>query len=160
MYAAFAIGQRWDAAVLLDTDMEGKVAKGKIGEMGLKELSEKEGYQFRVLMLGDAAGITKTDVGIEDLFPGDFYRECVNVTYGVAIRDEDLPADGSTLISTRVGSVLKNRTGQDLDKKRVLAEMLKQFDKWEKIEDLPKGTADSATKLFKAINGAFKPHAK
>ena len=160
MYAAFAIGQRWNAAVLLDSDGAGKLAKKKIDEMSLKELADKEGYQFRVLMLGDSAGLKKTDVAIEDLFPDDFYRECVNVTYGVAIRSEDLPLDGSTMISTRVETVLKNRTGQDLDKKRVLAEMLTQFDNWEKIEDLPQETVDAATKLFKAINGAFKAKAK
>lgn len=155
MYAAFAIGQRWDAAVLLDTDEAGNIAKKKIGAMNLKELAQKEGYEFRVLMLGDAAGLTKTDVAIEDLFPDEFYRDCVNATYGIAIKNEDLPVDGSTLISARVEKVLKERFGLDLDKKRVLGEMLKQFDKWSKIDDLPKGTAAATEKLFTAINGAF-----
>jgi predicted ATP-dependent endonuclease of OLD family len=156
MYAAFSIGQRWKAAVLLDTDKEGKIAKGKIDAMGLKELADSEGYDFRVLMLGDAAGIKKTDVGIEDLFPNSFYIDCVNATYGLAIKEEDLPVDGSTLITSRVEVVLKNRTGQGIDKKRVLKEMLNRFDKWAKIDDLDKGTAKAATKLFESINGAFK----
>jgi hypothetical protein len=156
MYAAFAIGQRWDAAVLLDSDEAGNTAKKKINDMGLKQLSEKDGYDFRVLMLGDAAGIKKTDVAIEDLFPDDFFRECVNRTYGLAIKDEDLPVDGSTMISARVEQVLKQRHGQGLDKKRVLAEMLKDFDRWSKATDLPKGTAVAAEKLFKAINKALK----
>ena len=160
MYAAFAIGQRWDAAVLLDSDDAGKTAKKKINGMSLKELSEKDGYEFRVLMLGDAAGIKKTDVAIEDLFPDDFFRECVNSTYGLAITDEDLPVDGSTMISTRVEHVLKQRHGQSLDKKRVLAKMLKRFDGWSKVSDLPKGTAVASEKLFKAINSAFKLDAK
>lgn len=156
MYAAFAIGQRWDAAVLLDTDEAGKIAKGKIEAMSLKELAKEEGYEFRVLMLGDATGIKKTDVAIEDLFPNDFYRECVNAAYGIAINDGDLPVDGTTLIAARVESVLKTRMGHGVDKKRVLTEMLKRFDKWSKIGDLEKSTVTATEKLFNKINGAFK----
>jgi energy-coupling factor transporter ATP-binding protein EcfA2 len=156
MYAAFAIGQRWDAGVLLDSDEAGLEAKKKISEMNLKELAEKEGYEFRVLMLGEASGVKKTDVAIEDLFPDDFFRECVNRAYGIAIESDDLPVDGSTLISKRVEKVLKERHGKDLDKKQVLSEMLKKFDSWTKIADLPKGTGATAEKLFKKINGAFK----
>ena len=156
MYAAFAIGQRWDAAVLLDSDEAGLVAKKKISDMALKEVAAGDGYEFRVLMLGDASGVKKTDVAIEDLFPNDFFRECVNRSYGIAIRDEDLSPDGSTLISKRVEKVLKERHGKDLDKKKVLSEMLKAFDSWTKLSDLPKGTALSAEKLFKTINAAFK----
>jgi predicted ATP-dependent endonuclease of OLD family len=155
MYAAFAIGQQWDAAVLLDSDEEGIKAKKKIGEMDIKELAESEGNQFRILMLRDASGIKKTDVAIEDLFPDDFFLECVNRAYGIAIRNEDLPDDGSTLISKRVEKVLKDRHGKDLDKKKVLIEILREFDSWTKISDLPKGTAATAEKLFKSINGAF-----
>lgn len=156
MYAAFAIGQRWDAGVLLDSDDAGLAAKKKISDMTLKELATEDGYEFRVLMLGQASGIKKTDVAIEDLFPNDFFRECVNRSYGIAIRDEDLPVDGSTLISKRVEKVLKERHGKELDKKLVLAEMLRDFDSWVKISDLPKGSAVSAEKLFKSINAAFK----
>jgi len=156
MYAAFAIGQRWDAGVLLDSDEAGVAAKRKISDMNLKELAASDGYEFRVLMLGQASGIKKTDVAIEDLFPDDFFRECVNRSYGIAIRDEDLPVDGSTLISKRVEKVLKERHGKELDKKLVLSEMLRDFDSWVKISDLPKGSAASAEKLFKSINAAFK----
>ena len=161
MYAAFAIGQRWNAAVLLDKDKEGEIAKGKIEAMCLKELAKEEkDYEFRILMLGDAAGIKKTDVAIEDLFPDQFYLGCVNAAYRHSIKEEDLPKDGSTLIANRVESVLQERMGHGLDKKRVLKEMLMQFDKWAKIEDLPEGTAIAAERLFKKINGAFKLDAK
>ena len=155
MYAAFAIGQRWDAAVLLDTDEAGSIAKGKISEMQLKAISEDEGYEFRVLMMGNASGVKKTDVAIEDIFPDSFFRECVNRAYGVMIQDSDLPVDGTTLISKRVESVLKNRYGQALNKKLVLIEMLKEFDSWKDIEDLPEGVAAIAEKLFKTINASF-----
>jgi energy-coupling factor transporter ATP-binding protein EcfA2 len=155
MYAAFAIGQRWDAAVLLDSDEEGHESRKKITAMNIKEFAESNG-KFRVLMLGDAAGIKKTDVAIEDLFPDDCFREWVNRAYGVAIRNEDLAVDGSTLISKRVEKVLKERHGKDLDKRKVLTEMLREFDGWTKLSDLPRGTAIAAEKLFKAINSAFK----
>lgn len=156
MYAAFAIGQRWEAGVLLDSDEAGLAAKKKISEMDLKELAANEGYEFRVLMLKDASGVKKTDVAIEDLFPEDFFRECVNRAYGIAISREDLPVDGSTLISKRVETILKSRHGRTLDKKLVLSEMLKEFDRWSKITDLPKGTELYSEKLFKSINDAFK----
>lgn len=156
MYAAFAIGQRWDAAVLLDSDDAGLAAKKKIADLMLTELAAADGYEFRVLTLGQASGIKKTDVAIEDLFPDDFFRECVNRAYAIAMRDDDLPSDGSTLISKRVEKVLKERHGKDLDKKLVLSEMLRDFDSWTKVSDLPKGTAVSAEKLFKSINAAFK----
>ena len=155
MYAAFAIGQRWDAAVLLDSDQAGQIAKNKIAQMDIKELSDNGGQEFRVLMLGAASGVNKTDVAIEDLFPDDFFRECVNRAYALAIKDEDLPVDGSTLISKRVETVLKQRYGRSLDKKLVLSQMLNEFDTWTKLEDLPKETAKFAEKLFKAINKAF-----
>ncbi|MDK4702966.1 AAA family ATPase [Rhizobium sp. CNPSo 4062] len=155
MYAAFAIGQRWNAGVLLDSDEAGLSAKKKISEMGLKELASNEGYDFRVMMLGEASGIKKTDVAIEDLFPDDFFRECVNRAYGLGIRDGDLPVDGSTLISKRVEKVLSSRYGKTLDKKLVLGEMLKVFDIWKTVADLPAETVAAAEKLFKAINAAF-----
>ena len=41
MYAAFAIGQKWDAAVLLDSDKAGDDAKKKIEELFLKEGKRK-----------------------------------------------------------------------------------------------------------------------
>lgn len=79
----------------------------------------------------------------------------MNRAYGVAIKREDLPQDGSTLIAKRVETALKARHGRDLDKKHVLKEMLKDFDSWKEIKDLPKGTAVNAEKLFGKINSAF-----
>ena len=46
MYAAFAIGQRWDAAVLLDTDNAGNEAKRQIDEILAKEQAEEAGLKF------------------------------------------------------------------------------------------------------------------
>lgn len=155
MYVAFALGQRWDAGVLLDTDDAGHAAQAKIKEMDLKEYAEETGHDFRVLKIGEAAGIKKTDAAIEDLFPDDWFLDCVNRAYGVAIKIGDLPQDGSTLIAKRVETALKARHGRDLDKKLVLKEMLKEFDDWKDIKDLPKGTAAHAEKLFKKIDTAF-----
>lgn len=156
MYAAFAIGQRWDAGVLLDTDEAGHKAHEKIKDMSLKTYADETGHEFRVLMLGDAAGVKKTDVAIEDLFPDDWFLGCVNRAYGLALKLEDLPNDGSTLIAKRVEIALKQRQGRELKKKDVLPEMLREFDSWTKISDLPKGTAANAERLFKKINAAFR----
>lgn len=156
MYAAFAVGQGWDSGVLLDTDAEGYAAKGKIDELTLKGLADEQKSRFRVFMLGKAAGITKTDAAIEDLFEDQFYIECVNTAFGISIKPEDLPVDGSTMITDRVKAILVQRYGhKELDKRRVMAEILHRFDDWKTVSDLPDGTAARAEKLFKVINKAF-----
>jgi len=155
MYAAFAIGQRWDAGVLLDTDEAGNKAHEKIKKMHLKEYADETGHEFRVLMLGQASGVKKTDVAIEDIFHDQWYLDCVNRTYGVALTLADLPEDGTTLIAKRVESALKAKHNREIMKKYVLKEMLRDFDSWKSVDDLPEGATDSAEMLFKKINGAF-----
>jgi hypothetical protein len=156
MYAAFATGQGWDSGVLLDTDPEGRNAKKKIDELVLKELAAEQKARFRVLMLGNAAGIKKTDAAIEDLFDDQFYIDCVNAAYRIAIRLDDLPVDGSDMITKRVETVLVQRYGhKELDKRRVMSEILRRFDGWQTVADLPTGTAALAEKLFESINRAF-----
>jgi hypothetical protein len=156
MYAAFAIGQKWDAGVLLDTDPEGKTAGGKIKTQYLDKLAADQQNRFRVLMLGKAAGIKKTDAAIEDIFPDEFYLECANAAFGVAINIDDLPKDGSDMITKRVEQVLKTRHDHNgLDKDRVFAQMLRRFDQWNKVDDLPGDTVAHATELFAAINRTF-----
>jgi len=156
MYAAFAIGQTWDAGVLLDTDQEGKTAGDKIKTQYLDKLAEDKQKRFRVFMLGRAAGIKKTDAAIEDIFPDEFYLECVNTAFGVAIKTDDLPKDGSDMITKRVEQVLVSRHGHKaLDKDRVFGQMLRRFDQWDKVEDLPGDTAARAEELFATINRTF-----
>lgn len=153
MYAAFMVGNKWDAAVLLDTDGAGEDARKKINELYLDKLTGDK--KFRVLMIGNAAGVKKTDAAIEDIFPDEFYIECVNSAYGIAIAKGDLPQDGSDQISKRVEKVLKDKHSRSLDKKLVMKEMMKRFDEWEKVSDLPGDTANKAEKLFKSINAVF-----
>jgi hypothetical protein len=158
MYAAFAVGHGWDSGVLLDTDQEGHAAKKKIDDLVLKELAAEQRARFRVLMLGNAAGIKKTDAAIEDLFDDQFYVDCINSAFGIAIKLEDLPVDGSDMITKRVETVLIQRYGhKELNKRHVMAELLRRFDSWKKVGDLPEGTAVKAEKLFTAINNAFGP---
>jgi hypothetical protein len=156
MYAGFAIGQDWDAGVLLDTDDAGHKAKAKIEELFVSKLAEEKKMRFRTIMLAKATGSKKTDFAIEDLFPDKFYVDCVNSAYGLAIKMEDLPQDGSDMITKRTEHVLKTRYGhKELDKRRVMGEMWKQFDTWSNADDLAKEAASRAEKLFKAINNAF-----
>ncbi len=156
MYAAFAIGHKWQSGVLLDTDKAGHTAKKKIDDLHLSKLADKDQKTFRVFMLGKSAGIKKTDASIEDLFPNQFYLDLVNEAYGYSIDEDDLPEDGSDMITKRVETVLQNRHGlSELDKGRVLVKMLERFDSWTEPNDLPVGTTAMAEKLFKVINSAF-----
>jgi hypothetical protein len=157
MYAAFAIGQKWESGVLLDTDREGKLAREKIQDLYLSKLAEADRLKFRIFMLGDAAGINKTDAAIEDLFPDDYYVGLVNRAYGLSIQMSDLPVDGSDMITKRVEVVLQRKYGHSaLDKQRVIGEMLKTFDSWNRLADIPPDTIARAESLFKRINGAFQ----
>ena len=156
MYAGFLVGQKFDAAVLLDSDKEGYEAKAKIQELYLKEQAG-DAMSFRVLMLKEAAGIAKNEPAIEDLFPDAFYLDCVNAAYRYTIKLEDLPVDGCDQITKRVEAVLRTRHGHaDLDKRRVMGEMLRRFDQWQKLEELPGDTAKHAEKLITKINQAFE----
>lgn len=153
MYAAFMVGNKWDAIVLLDTDTAGNLAKRKISDLYLKEIPKE--HVFQVLQIGDAAGIEMTDAAIEDLFP-EFYLECVNDAYGLAIQEADLPLDGSSQIASRVERVLQAKHGRtELDKKLVMRSMLKRFNAWKTIQDLPSGTLGEVEKLFHKINSIF-----
>lgn len=156
MYAGFAIGQGWDAGVLLDSDEAGNKAKVKIDDLYVSKLAAEQKKRFRTIMLGKAAGTKKTDFAIEDLFPDKFYIDCVNETYGLAIKMEDLPQDGSDMVTKRIDQVLRAKYGhKELDKRRVMGEMWKQFDTWSSAADLPKEVATRGEKVFKAINAAF-----
>jgi energy-coupling factor transporter ATP-binding protein EcfA2 len=156
MYAGFSIGQGWDAGVLLDNDEAGNKARTKIDELYVSKLAADGKQRFRTLMLGKAAGSKKTDFAIEDIFPDKFYLECVNTAFGLAIKMDDLPVDGSDMITKRVEQVLKSKYGHaGLDKRRVMTEMWKQFDSWSTSDDLPKEAATRAEKMFEAINAAF-----
>jgi predicted ATP-dependent endonuclease of OLD family len=156
MYAGFAIGQGWDAGVLLDSYEEGNKAKAKIDELYVSKIAEDSGQKFRTIMLGKAAATKQIDFAIEDLFPPKFFIDCVNETYGLAIKPEDLPDDGSDMITKKVEYVLKTKYNhKELDKKRIMAAMWKQFDIWLTIDDLPAHTASKAERAFKSINAAF-----
>ncbi|MGA8259880.1 MAG: AAA family ATPase [Arenicellales bacterium] len=156
MYAAFAVGQGWDSGVLLDTGQEGQAAKKKIEEWVLKDLSADTQARFRVLMLGTAAGIKRTAAGIEDLLGDQFYIGCVNAAFGIAIRERDLPVDSTDMIAKQVETILVQRYGhKELDKHRVMAEILRRLDGWTRLSELPTVTASKAERLFQAINEAY-----
>jgi hypothetical protein len=156
MYAAFAIGQKWQSGVLLDSDPEGEKAKEKIRELYLSKLAEADAKRFRVFMLKDAAGITKNEAAIEDLFPDEYYVGLVNQAYGLSIEMSDLPIDGSDMITKQIESVLQKKYGHSaLDTQRVVAQMLKRFDSWNSLDDIPPDTVSRSERLFKKINAAF-----
>lgn len=158
MYAGFAVGQRWEAAVLLDTDAAGEAARAKIDALYLEAAAESP--VFRVLMLGQASGIRKSECSIEDLLSDEFYLDCVNAAYRINMRPADLPAEGSDMITSRIETVLRTRHGRSgLDRELVLREILKRFDSWLTVAALPAPLVTAAERLCKTINAAF-PAAK
>ena len=76
--------------------------------------------------------------------------------YGLAIKEEDLPVDGNTQIANRIERVLQEKHGHsELDKRHVMKTMLKEFESWQTIKDLPNGVAPKVEKLFRRINKEF-----
>jgi hypothetical protein len=156
MYAAFAIGQKWQSGVLLDSDSAGDDAKRKISDLLLSKVAEADKRKFRVLMLGPSAGISKNESAIEDLFPDEYYVRLVNEAYGLSIELKDLPVDGSDMITKRVEQVLQKKFGlAGLDKQRVAIHLMKVFDGWRTLSDMPAETVARAERLFRKINEAF-----
>lgn len=155
MYAGFMIGNGLDAGVLLDSDDAGNKAKKKITDLYLKQLADQQSIRFRTIMLNDATGMGQNEASIEDLFSPEFYLECVNEAYGTNIAVNELPTDGSDMIVKRVELVLKARGFSGLDRQRLVAPMMKRFDKMSTLDDLPAGTAEKAGKLVAAINRNF-----
>jgi len=155
MYAAFMVGNGWDAGVLLDSDQEGHDAKTKIKTLYLDGLAADSKTKFRIFMLGDVADI-QNESAIEDLFPAGWYLECVNEAYGTNLTEADLPQDGSPQICKRVEHALKQRgRASELDKHQVMRAVQKRFDKIKTKDDLPQGTYEKARKLIGKINAAF-----
>jgi hypothetical protein len=156
MYAAFAIGQKWQSGVLLDSDVAGEGAKKKINNLFLSKLAEADAKKFRVIMLKQAAHLDKNEAAIEDLFPEEFYLQLVNDAYRVRITQSDLPTDGSDMITKRVEQVLVSTYGcASLDKSAVLGQLLRVFDSWKSLADIPAETVERAERLFQKINFEF-----
>jgi energy-coupling factor transporter ATP-binding protein EcfA2 len=156
MYAAFAIGQKWQSGVLLHSDAVGESARKKISEQFLSRQSDADAKRFRIIMLKQAAHISKSEVAIEDLFPDEFYLALVNAAYRIQIQMSDLPTDGSAMIARRIEQVLISTYGcTALDKGAVLAHMLRAFETWRSIGDMPPLTVTRAELLFEKINFEF-----
>jgi energy-coupling factor transporter ATP-binding protein EcfA2 len=156
MYAAFAIGQKWQSGVLLHSDAAGESARKKISEQFLARQAEADAKRFRIIMLKQAAHISKGEVAIEDLFPDDFYLALVNAAYRIQIQMSDLPTDGPAMIARRIEQVLVSTYGcTALDKGAVLAHMLRAFETWRSIGDIPPLTVTRAELLFEKINFEF-----
>ena len=156
MFVGFMVGNHFDAAVLLDTDVAGEDAAKKIRDQFLKDVADESGSRFRILMLGDAVGTSQNEFAIEDLFPADFYIECVNDAHGTNIQESDLPTDGSDQLCKRVDKALVG-TGRavGLDKQRVMQAMLRRFDLMKVKGDLPEGTYEKLRPLIDKINATF-----
>lgn len=98
-------------------------------------------------------------VGVEDIFPVDWFLDCVNDAYNTNLTEAALPTDGSNHVVKRVEVVLKDRgriaKDASIDKAAVLTEMQKRFETIHKAKDFPKGTAALAKKLVTKINSSF-----
>lgn len=152
MYAGFLIGHHWKGGVLLDSDEEGRVAAKKIKELYGPVLSG-----FPVLTLGPAIGKKDACIAIEDLLPRRLYLDCVSAAYKIKIEENELIELDVRPISAAVDGLLKARGFSGLDKPRVLGELLRIFDTWDVVDDLPPELNERTETLFKKIRNSFAP---
>lgn len=150
MYAGFLIGHGWKGGVLLDSDDEGRAASKKI-----KDLYGPALDGFPVLTLGQAIGKKDASIAIEDLLPRRTYLDCVANAYKIKIAESELTDLDLRPISVAVEELLRSRGHSGLNKSRVLGELLKVFDSWKEVKDLPSELKERATALFKKIGEAF-----
>ncbi|HYM01135.1 MAG TPA: hypothetical protein VEZ90_19405 [Blastocatellia bacterium] len=156
-YAAFMVGNGFDAGVLLDSDAEGFAAKKKISEKYPDELAEEKRKRFRVLMLGDAVKSPAKEFAIEDLFPVEFYLECINEAFSTNLKVADLPDDVGPQNRKRAEAALINRGRiKKLNRNLVLPPLVRRFDTFNLRHDLPQGTYEKAKALIQKINSIFK----
>ncbi len=154
MYVGYLLGRDCHAAILLDNDSEGLAARARIE--GLYPARAGEGARPRVLMMADAMGIQSSEVSLEDLFPTEFYLDCVNRAFGLALQATDLPVDGSPQIADRVDRALRQRYGRaGLEKLPVLIEIRRRFEGWKRLSDMPDSAGNRAERLIKSINRVF-----
>ncbi|MGB8632098.1 MAG: AAA family ATPase [Xanthobacteraceae bacterium] len=152
MYAGFLIGHLWKGGALLDSDKEGRDAACKI-----KKLYGVAAANFPIMLLGPALGESGAAIAIEDLLPRDLYLECVRKAYRIEITEADLTGLDVRPISVAVAEALRSRGLSGLDKSRVLGELLKVFDSWQTVDDLPSSLKKKTNTLFSKIRQAFRP---
>jgi hypothetical protein len=157
LYAAFMVGNGFDAAILVDSDPEGDLAIKRIGEQRVPEAAQQNQRLLRLMKLGKIAGLGDDQFAIEDIFPLDFYVACLNEAYGTNISAAEIGTE--SLVAKRCEAVLRQRgrIADKLDKGIIMMAMQKRFDTFVKADSLPAGTAEVARKIVRAINTAFGP---
>jgi hypothetical protein len=150
MYAGFLIGHGWMGGVLLDSDQEGRAAVSKIKKLYGAVAN------FSTMLLGPALGDNDAGIAIEDLLPRDLYLECVRKAYRIQIAEADLTGLDVRPIAVAVAEALKSRGLSGLDKSRILGELLKVFDHWQTVSDLPVSLREKANALFAKIRETFR----
>src|SRR5690606_19778855 len=133
LYAALAANLDWNSGLLLDSNAQGRAAREHIEHTLLPQAHTERTARLRLLSLADAIGLPQHSATIEDIFDAPFYIDCVNSAFGIAIKESDLP-DENTGLCQRVEHVLTTRYGHPmLDRRRILLEMLRRIDGWEKL---------------------------
>jgi energy-coupling factor transporter ATP-binding protein EcfA2 len=155
LYAAFMIGNEFDAAVLVDSDQAGREALDKIRKQDVPAAAKASQTRFRLFELGKLAGSGGLDFAIEDMFPADFYLGCINEAYGTNLNLSDLGTEGTIAHRCRVILKARGRITDELDAKLIMTAIQKQFNTMIEARDLPAGTVDKALKVIAAINATF-----
>ena len=155
LFAAFMIGNKLDAGVLVDSDEAGDAAIQRIKNQRVPEAAKENQARFKFLRLGKIAGVGDDPFAIEDIFPPEFYVECVNEAYGSNLTVDEIGTGGLIANRCEAELVRRGRIQDKLDKRLIMSSIQKRFDGFSKSDSLPEDTAKKARNIFAAINQAF-----
>jgi hypothetical protein len=148
-YARFAPSQWSQTVVLLNTNNGGEAIGKKISQLKLPK------SVLLGLSIADAAEIEQNEATIEDLFPSEFFLDCVSRAYEIKISTRDLPTEGSDSLGNRVAAATLRLGKLEKKEEQLLPELQRRLGSISSKSDFPAGTFEKSKKLFHALNAAL-----
>ncbi len=153
--ATFMIGQNLDVVALYDTDTAGNTAKDKLVKSWLTRYKDAHAL---ALSLGPTVGVDNQNFSIEDLFPEDFYLKYVQDCYKsqlAAAQIKKIKLPRGKMLCKRVEQFFEEKGLQNFNKGSVAKYIRTAIKELTLSDNLPEGTKDKVTALFKTINDFF-----
>ncbi len=152
--ATIMIGQNLDVVALFDSDDEGRRAQEKLDHNWLTQFKNS---QTQTMLLGEVVGACG-DFALEDLFAENFVIDIVKEAYNRQLAAEDvdeITLQGDGIIWQRIKRFMKGKGIEKINKGPFAKRLWNKLSDMNDVSELPEGTEEKATKLFREIRKAF-----
>ena len=152
--ATFMVGQDLEVLAVYDTDGAGETAREKFVKNWLTRYKD---MKATALSLGPAVGSTSKEFSIEDLFPDDFYIQCVEAVYAkqLAAAGADLQAlPRAEQLAKRIEGLFES-VSLKFNKGSVGKVLCAKIRAMKNVSELPSTTLKATEALFDVVNKAF-----